>query len=120
MNWKVCQCQFQADTHIGAIVRDYPSAQKPIVVSGDSDLIVTKDVEEFVYPVGKSRTLTLFSKESIIKAMNLPTAWHLVLVAIVTQNDYIVMYISRSTRSPRMPTLYGRLLLILIYWNWTL
>jgi hypothetical protein len=41
-----------------------------------------------LYPVGKSKIYTLFDKADILQVLDLPTANHLLLAAIVAGNDY--------------------------------
>lgn len=84
----VCFCRFQSDTCIGKLCAQSPNPQDVVVVSGDSDLICFGAVPRVLYPIGKSRELTLFEKDAILEVLDLPSKRHLLLAAVVTGNDY--------------------------------
>ncbi|KAG9065458.1 hypothetical protein KI688_002785 [Linnemannia hyalina] len=84
----VCLCRFQSDTCIAKLCAQSLNPQDIIVVSGDSDLICFGAVPRVLYPIGKSRELTLFEKDAILEVLDLPSERHLLLAAVVTGNDY--------------------------------
>ncbi|KAG0356007.1 hypothetical protein BGX24_006505, partial [Mortierella sp. AD032] len=84
----VCLCRFQSDTCIGKLCAQSPNPQDIVVVSGDSDMICFGAVPRVLYPIGKSRELTLFEKDAILEVLDLPSERHLLLAAVVTANDY--------------------------------
>ncbi|KAF9110249.1 hypothetical protein BGX30_008046, partial [Mortierella sp. GBA39] len=83
-----CLCRFQSDTCIAKLCAQSPNPQNIIVVSGDSDLICFGAVPRVLYPIGKSRELTLLEKDAILEVLDLPSERHLLLAAVVTSNDY--------------------------------
>jgi hypothetical protein len=86
--WNVHQCPHQADTHIGETCSDLSPDDKVVVVTGDSDLIVYEGIWTVIMPIGRSRELTRFSKQDLLKSLDLPSERHLLLAAIATKNDY--------------------------------
>lgn len=84
----ICRCSFQSDTCIANHCAESLRADDTVVVSGDSDLICYLSVKQILYPVGKSKIYTLFDKADILQVLDLPTANHLLLAAIVAGNDY--------------------------------
>ncbi|KAK3825871.1 MAG: hypothetical protein J3Q66DRAFT_365588 [Benniella sp.] len=85
LDWKVCRCQYQADSHIAELCRDDPDA---VIVTKDSDFIVYENTESVIMPVGRGRELTRFDKADVMTALNLPSARHLLLASILSKNDY--------------------------------
>jgi hypothetical protein len=87
MQWNVCRCPFQSDTHIADLCRK--SSNKDIVIiTKDSDLIVYEDVNSITIPVGRAHELTTFEKVNVMESMKLPSPRHLLLAGIVSTNDY--------------------------------
>lgn len=59
-----------------------------MVVSSDSDMLIYPDIKNVLRRVPRSQDYSLFKKESVIKALNLPTATHLAVLGTVSNNDY--------------------------------
>ncbi|KAF9358935.1 hypothetical protein BGX26_000541 [Mortierella sp. AD094] len=87
IEWRVCQCEFQADTCIALRCREGPE-DDCVVVTRDSDLICYEEISTVVMPVGPQHELTVFSKQVVMDHLELPSPLHLLLAAIVTTNDY--------------------------------
>ncbi|KAK3816002.1 MAG: hypothetical protein J3Q66DRAFT_431540 [Benniella sp.] len=85
LDWKVCRCQYQADSHIAELCRDDPDA---VIVTKDSDFIVYENTESVIMPVGRGHELTRFDKADVMTALKLPSARHLLLASILSKNDY--------------------------------
>lgn len=88
LGWKICHCKYQADTHIASLVRDAPERDKIAIVTTDSDLLVYEGVTTVTMPVGKARELTTFDKSAVLVQLGLESDFELLLVAILTTNDY--------------------------------
>ncbi|KAK3829157.1 MAG: hypothetical protein J3Q66DRAFT_364198 [Benniella sp.] len=88
LNWKVCSCPFQADTHIGQICRTYSSPDEFEVVSRDCDLIAYTSIPRLTMPVGRDHHLLTFSKLDLLNDLELQSDPHLLLACILTKNDY--------------------------------
>lgn len=88
LGWSVCNCPFQADTHIGELCRHEPDKMNLAVISGDSDLLVFEGVPSITMPVGKPQVWTTFSKADVLVALDLPSDRHFQLAAMLTKNDY--------------------------------
>ena len=87
MGWKLCRCDFQADTCIALICQGSPDHCIE-VVSNDSDLLAYESIQRLTMPVGKHRELTTFEKRNVLSLLKLRSDRHLLLVCILTKNDY--------------------------------
>jgi len=85
LDWKVCRCGYQADSHIAELCRD---DQDAVIITKDSDFIVYENTESVIMPVGRGRELTRFDKADVMTALKLPSARHLLLASILSKNDY--------------------------------
>jgi 5'-3' exonuclease len=88
LGWQICHCPYQADSHIASLVKDAPEKDKIAIVTTDSDLLVYEGVTTVTMPVGKSRELTTFDKSAVLARLGLESDFELLLVAILTTNDY--------------------------------
>jgi len=89
LGWNVCSCSFQADTCIAQrCLADGTSPSETVVISADSDMIGYEQISNIVIPCGKKNNLRLFRKENILHYIGLPSPRHLLLMSIVTTNDY--------------------------------
>ncbi|KAF9111827.1 hypothetical protein BGX30_007460, partial [Mortierella sp. GBA39] len=86
LGWTICCCPHQADC---CIARCLKNAVKPEDVR-----IITKDSDLFVYEVSTSITIPVgsqwktFQKQDLMDRHQLPTPAHLLLLGILTTNDY--------------------------------
>lgn len=87
LQWTVCSCPYQADTHIADLCRKDPN-KDVVILTKDSDLLVYEDVHSITMPRGRSYELTTFKKADVLESMDLPSARHLLLAAILSTNDY--------------------------------
>ncbi|KAK3812839.1 MAG: hypothetical protein J3Q66DRAFT_412181 [Benniella sp.] len=85
LDWKVCRCQYQADSHIAGLCRDDPDA---VIITKDSDFIVYENTESVIMPIGRGHRLTRFDMADVMTALKLPSARHLLLASILSKNDY--------------------------------
>ncbi|KAK3815114.1 MAG: hypothetical protein J3Q66DRAFT_343850, partial [Benniella sp.] len=76
--YHVCLCQGEADTCIAVKISDEPrmtgSGGHRIAVSADSDLLVYEDIPYVLRRNPTSQEYSLYSKASVIKALDLPSA----------------------------------------------
>ncbi|KAF9574392.1 hypothetical protein EC968_006552 [Mortierella alpina] len=80
----VCECRSESDTCIARTSTPGPR----VVVSGDSDLMAYRTVDRVLRSIPRTHDFGWYSKDEILSALGLPTALHLVLLAIVSYNDY--------------------------------
>ncbi|KAF9979692.1 hypothetical protein BGZ65_006168, partial [Modicella reniformis] len=59
-----------------------------VVITRDSDLICFDRVSMVAMPMGQKREFMLFHKRELLEHLELPSAHHLLLAAVVTSNDY--------------------------------
>ncbi|KAI8358157.1 hypothetical protein B0O80DRAFT_275249 [Mortierella sp. GBAus27b] len=88
LGWQVCHCPYQADSHIASIVKDSPEKDDIAIVTTDSDLLVYQGITSVTMPVGKSRELMTFDKAAVLEHLDLQSDFELLLVAILSTNDY--------------------------------
>ncbi|KAF9931583.1 hypothetical protein BGZ65_004850, partial [Modicella reniformis] len=88
LNWKVCTCEFQADSHIGQICQAQMEDDEVLVVSGDSNLLVYEGINRITMSVGRRHELTTFQKSDVLSLLDLPSNRHLLLACLLTRNDY--------------------------------
>ncbi|KAF8907234.1 hypothetical protein BGZ58_006214, partial [Dissophora ornata] len=86
--WRVCRCVHQSDLCIASHVRRAPDRSAIRVVTHDSDLLAYEDICSITIPAGISREWTTYYKDELLIELDLPSPAHLVLVSIVTGNDY--------------------------------
>ncbi|KAG9072301.1 hypothetical protein KI688_000070 [Linnemannia hyalina] len=87
--WWIHLCPYQADTCLSRVCQDAPDPDSVMIVTSDSDLIVYEGIRHIMMPVGKTRELQLFDKTKLLDRLDLPSEQHLLLVCIVTSNDYV-------------------------------
>ncbi|KAF9401790.1 hypothetical protein BGX21_000584 [Mortierella sp. AD011] len=81
----VCRCKTEADLCVGT---ECTANADCYVVSGDSDLVY-QNVEKVLRPIPKRHhEFALYEKEDILDALDLPSAIHLLLCGIISDNDY--------------------------------
>jgi hypothetical protein len=88
LGWTICHCPFQADTHIASLVKDSLEKDNIAIVTTDSDLMIYEGVTSVTMPVGKSRELMTFDKAAVLEHLDLQSDFELLLVAILSTNDY--------------------------------
>ncbi|KAF9344365.1 hypothetical protein BGX34_005751, partial [Mortierella sp. NVP85] len=88
LDWKVCRCDFQADTHIADQCRKDPNNADITVITRDSDLLVYEHIHSITIPIGRAHELTTFTKANVMSSLELPSARHLLLAALLSKNDY--------------------------------
>ncbi|KAI8350266.1 hypothetical protein B0O80DRAFT_134092 [Mortierella sp. GBAus27b] len=88
IGWTVCNCEYQADTHIAQVCQQATDKDKIEVISGDSDLLTYEHIPRIIMPVGRKHELTVFSKEKLLESLSLPSPRHLLVTSLVTKNDY--------------------------------
>lgn len=86
--WRVCRCAHQADLCIASHVHRAPDKSALRVVTHDSDLLAYEDIHSITIPAGLSKNWTTSYKDELLIKLDLPSPAHLVLVSIVTGNDY--------------------------------
>ncbi|KAF9082020.1 hypothetical protein BGX29_004129, partial [Mortierella sp. GBA35] len=86
--WRVCRCAHQSDLCIASHVRRAPDKSAIRVVTHDSDLLAYEDIHSITIPAGISRDWITYYKDELLIKLDLPSPAHLVLVSIVTGNDY--------------------------------
>lgn len=83
----VCQCTTESDFCIGR--RAGIQGQERYVVSGDSDLLIYRNVQQVIRPLPKTRgVFSQYTKQAVLEALGFPTPEHLTLYGIVSKNDY--------------------------------
>ncbi|CAO3565455.1 unnamed protein product [Mortierella alpina] len=83
---EICSCATEADL---CIAKRRPAvARQRIVVTGDSDLLGYRTVKSVLRAVPRSNTFARYHKKDVLSKLELPSAMHLVLLAIVSKNDY--------------------------------
>ncbi|KAF9344082.1 hypothetical protein BGX34_006007, partial [Mortierella sp. NVP85] len=83
----VCPCRTEADLCIGS--RACNDGRTRYVVSGDSDLLIYRNIHRVLRPLPRTRgVFTLYTKEDVLKTLDLPSPRHLELFGIVNENDY--------------------------------
>ncbi|KAK3814453.1 MAG: hypothetical protein J3Q66DRAFT_442073 [Benniella sp.] len=83
----VCECMTESDFCIGKMT-DIEGWTR-YVVSGDSDVLIYRGIRRVLRPVPKPRgEYLLYTKEAVMDALEFPTAAHLTLYGIVSDNDY--------------------------------
>ncbi|KAG9068054.1 hypothetical protein KI688_011646 [Linnemannia hyalina] len=87
-SWRIHLCPYQADTCLSRVCQDALDPDSVIVVTSDSDLIVCEEIRHIMMPVGKTRELQLFDRTRLLDRLDLTSEQHLLLVCIVTSNDY--------------------------------
>ncbi|KAF9943497.1 hypothetical protein BGZ70_005878, partial [Mortierella alpina] len=80
----VCQCRSESDTCIARL----STAGPRVVVTGDSDLLAYRTIDRVLRSIPKTTDFGWYTKDDVLGALELPTALHLVLLAIVAKNDY--------------------------------
>ncbi|KAK3822834.1 MAG: hypothetical protein J3Q66DRAFT_330235 [Benniella sp.] len=88
LDWKVCRCDFQADTHIADQCQKDPNNADIVVITKDSDLLVYEHIHSITIPIGRAHELTTFTKANVMSSLELPSARHLLLAALLSKNDY--------------------------------
>ncbi|GJJ71752.1 hypothetical protein EMPS_04109 [Entomortierella parvispora] len=86
--WKICQCTHQSDTCIANRVTNAHSPDNVRIITKDSDFMAYESVTTITMPVGRPLTWTTFSKQALLDELELQTPAHLVLVSVLTTNDY--------------------------------
>jgi len=91
--YQVCPCQGEADTCIAVKIKEEPrmtngNGGHRIAVSADSDLLVYEDIPYVLRRNPTSQEYSLYTKTSVIKALDLPSAAHLTVLGVVCNNDY--------------------------------
>ncbi|KAG0195406.1 hypothetical protein BGX28_001486, partial [Mortierella sp. GBA30] len=82
----VCLCRTEADL---CIARTRLTVGRPrIVVTGDSDLLGYRSVDRVLRSIPRSNLFAWYTKADVLAKLGLPSALHLVLLAIVVKNDY--------------------------------
>ncbi|KAF9271271.1 hypothetical protein BGZ68_003923, partial [Mortierella alpina] len=85
-NVRICQCNTEADICIAQ--RQPADGNERIVVTGDSDLLGYDSVKRVLRSVPRTGMFAWYNKTDILAKLDLPTATHLVMLAIVSKNDY--------------------------------
>ncbi|KAI7828892.1 hypothetical protein BC939DRAFT_442192, partial [Gamsiella multidivaricata] len=88
LEWHICECPFQADTHIAELCQADNNKDDLAIITADSDMKVYQGVREITIPVGKYRELTTYKKADLLESLDLACDRELLLVSIVTKNDY--------------------------------
>ncbi|CAO3570188.1 unnamed protein product [Mortierella alpina] len=79
----VCECRSESDTCIARL----STAGPRVVVTGDSDLLAYRTIDRVLRSIPKTTDFGWYTKDDVLGALELPTALHLVLLAIVAKND---------------------------------
>ena len=87
----VCLCETEADVCI-ARGPDQASGdgwcRQRVAVSVDSDLLIYDSISAVLRPMPKQGGYGLYLKPDVLHALDLPTARHLLLYGIISENDY--------------------------------
>jgi hypothetical protein len=86
-DWKICRCAHQADCCIASHVGRAPDKSVIRVITNDSDLLAFEDIISITIPAGSGDWKTYF-KDELLDKLDLPSPAHLLLVSVVTGNDY--------------------------------
>ncbi|KAG0206924.1 hypothetical protein BGX33_007161 [Mortierella sp. NVP41] len=84
--WRVCHCNHQADRCIARHVKDATELENVRVITKDSDSVVYEVSTSITLPVGNQ--WKIFQKQDLMDQHQLPTPAHLLLLGILTTNDY--------------------------------
>ena len=83
---QICSCATEADL---CIAKRKPAVRRQrIVVTGDSDLMGYSTVKSVLRAVPRTDMFAWYHKQDVLSKLELPTERHLVLLAIVSKNDY--------------------------------
>ncbi|KAG0196277.1 hypothetical protein BGX28_010347, partial [Mortierella sp. GBA30] len=85
---RVCHCATEADICIARSMRDEQLPVERVIVSGDSDFLGYLSNDRVLRSVPKSNNFAWYTKTDIKRTLELPSDQHLLLLAIVTRNDY--------------------------------
>jgi len=73
LDWNVCRCTFQADSHIAEMCRE-SGGEDVAVLTNDSDMLVYEHINTMTMPVGRGREFTTFNKADVMAALDLPVS----------------------------------------------
>jgi 5'-3' exonuclease len=86
LGWTICCCPHQADCCIARNVQHAARPQDVRIITKDSDLLVYEATTSITLPVGNQ--WKTFQKKDLLDRYQLPTPAHLLLLGILTANDY--------------------------------
>ncbi|OAQ21974.1 hypothetical protein K457DRAFT_26554, partial [Linnemannia elongata AG-77] len=86
LGWIICRCPHQADCCIARCLQNAVKPEDVRVITKDSDLLVYKASTSITLPVGKD--WKTFQKQDLLDRYELKTPDHLLLLGILTTNDY--------------------------------
>lgn len=83
----ICRCSTEADVCIGHTLNI--GQQDIIAISGDSDLLIYDSISTVIRPIPKMRRVfAIYEKQDVLQTLGLATSKHLLLLGIVSNNDY--------------------------------
>jgi len=86
LGWTICRCPHQADCCIARCLKNAAKPEDVRIITKDSDLLVYDASTSITLPVGKD--WKTFQKQDLLDRYELPTPNHLLLLGILTTNDY--------------------------------
>ena len=86
LGWTICPCPHQADCCIARCLNNAVKPEDVRVITKDSDLLVYEASTSITLPVGSQ--WKTFQKKDLLDRHQLPTPAHLLLLGILTTNDY--------------------------------
>jgi hypothetical protein len=86
LGWSVCSCPHQADNCIARCLKITDNPENVRIITKNSDLLVYEVSTSITLPVGKD--WKTFRKQDLLDQYDLPTPAHLLLLGILTANDY--------------------------------
>ncbi|KAG9073275.1 hypothetical protein KI688_001067 [Linnemannia hyalina] len=86
LGWTICRCPHQADCCIARCLNNAVKPEDVRIITKDSDLLVYEASTSITIPVGSQ--WKTFQKQDLMDRHQLPTPAHLLLLGILTTNDY--------------------------------
>lgn len=86
LGWTICRCPHQADSCIARCLKNAVKPEDIRIITKDSDLLVYEASTSITLPVGKN--WKTFQKQDLLDQYKLPSPDHLLLLGILTTNDY--------------------------------
>ncbi|KAK3846473.1 MAG: hypothetical protein J3R72DRAFT_486735 [Linnemannia gamsii] len=86
LGWSICRCPHQADCCIARCLKNAAKPEDVRIITKDSDLMVFESSTSVTLPVGSE--WKTFQKKDLLDRHQIPTPAHLLLLGILTTNDY--------------------------------
>ncbi|KAI8601490.1 hypothetical protein EDD21DRAFT_353625 [Dissophora ornata] len=83
---QVCHCATAAEICISKVLKSSQDPSRHIVVSGDPDLLIHKDIPRVFQPIPRSNEFAIYTKIQAAQRLSLPGPDHLTLLGVVQKN----------------------------------